>query len=447
MSEQETYLNCILIGRNDYKPGRDGLGYFVAVYPEKRTADTDLLFYESTFMSGTYISIQYGERNSEQAYEELEKITFSKARARIVLEIFDQGKNYEQNIGTNSGEHVNSILTDEEIQKRILQVLYNIRKKNPLTYKSIKIDIDGFCYLLKIDKQKYHFNAGLLLEEGYIDQGDVEELCIENGGINITSDGIKVLSQMNDETTEKNHHKTRVEEHNNKKMKNRYNYDVAISFAGSERDIAEKLAKIIRDADFIVFYDKFYEVDLWGKDLAIKFDKVFRIESRYCVVFISDEYSKRMWPRHEIRSALSRALKERDEDYILPIRVDDTDIPGLQPTTGYLSLDDYTIEKISEILISKIQGNFHDRSFKIQSEDIYWKEDVKTVNNEYLKTKKIIEQAEIKNITFRWCDPDRIEELKLKGYEVYYETDVEKHIKYLLENKDNQILIFKKSKY
>jgi len=44
-----------------------------------------------------------------------------------------------------------------------------------------------------------------------------------------------------------------------------YEFDVAISFAGTERPLAEALANVVRDAGFRVFYDDFYPDALWAK--------------------------------------------------------------------------------------------------------------------------------------------------------------------------------------
>ena len=45
-------------------------------------------------------------------------------------------------------------------------------------------------------------------------------------------------------------------------------FDVAISFAGTERNYAEQLATIVKNAGFSVFYDEFYPEYLWGKNLV-----------------------------------------------------------------------------------------------------------------------------------------------------------------------------------
>lgn len=133
-----------------------------------------------------------------------------------------------------------------------------------------------------------------------------------------------------------------------------FDFDVAISFAGTERSYAEELAKIVRDAGYEVFYDDFYPEQLWGKDLVVFFDDIYRKRSRFCVIFASHEYNNRMWTTQERRSAQARALKEKGKEYILPIKVDDSELPGLPPTLGYLSLAGYGIERIADILIDKL---------------------------------------------------------------------------------------------
>lgn len=135
-----------------------------------------------------------------------------------------------------------------------------------------------------------------------------------------------------------------------------YEYDVALSFAGTERHLAERLANIVRDAGLSVFYDDFFPEQLWGKDLVVFFDEIFRNKSRYCVIFISKEYHDRMWTNQERRSAQARALQEKGNEYILPIRVDESELPGLPSTLGYLSISQFSIQSIAEILMKKLSS-------------------------------------------------------------------------------------------
>jgi len=135
-----------------------------------------------------------------------------------------------------------------------------------------------------------------------------------------------------------------------------HDYDVAISFAGPERPLAAQLAKAVQNAGFRVFYDDFYPSQLWGKNLVEFFDDVYRKKSRFCVMFLSGEYKERMWTTHERQSAQARALVDRGNDYILPIRVEDIELPGMQPTLAYLSLQQYSIDAIAAMLIEKLQA-------------------------------------------------------------------------------------------
>lgn len=86
-----------------------------------------------------------------------------------------------------------------------------------------------------------------------------------------------------------------------------------------------------------MFYDRFEEVALWGKDLYEHLDYVYRDAAKFCVLFDSSSYAEKAWPTHERRSAQARAFSEHAE-YLLPARFDDTPIPGLRPTTGYIDL-------------------------------------------------------------------------------------------------------------
>ena len=92
-----------------------------------------------------------------------------------------------------------------------------------------------------------------------------------------------------------------------------------------------------------------------GKDLAITFDEIFRKRSRYCVVFVSHEYRDRIWTLQEMRSALARAVEEKGNEYILPVRIDSTELPGLQPTIAYLSINE-GIQTIADLLIAKLSS-------------------------------------------------------------------------------------------
>ncbi|MFN8527435.1 MAG: TIR domain-containing protein [Anaerolineae bacterium] len=136
-------------------------------------------------------------------------------------------------------------------------------------------------------------------------------------------------------------------------MTQQYDYDVALSFAGEDRAYVEEVANILHALGIRVFYDRYVEVDLWGKDLYTHLDNVYRKQAKFCVIFISEHYKRKLWTNHERESAQARALQSSDE-YILPARFDDTEIPGMRPTTGYIDLRTRTTNEFAYLVLGKL---------------------------------------------------------------------------------------------
>jgi hypothetical protein len=126
-------------------------------------------------------------------------------------------------------------------------------------------------------------------------------------------------------------------------------YDVALSFAGEQRQYVEGVARSLSDAGVRVFFDDFERDDLWGKDLVEHFGMIFGKCSRYCVMFVSKEYSKKPWTTHERRAALAKAI-EQETEYLLPVRFDDAELPGLRSTVKYLPAPSDPIEVAKAVM-------------------------------------------------------------------------------------------------
>jgi hypothetical protein len=130
-------------------------------------------------------------------------------------------------------------------------------------------------------------------------------------------------------------------------------FDVCLSFAGEQRAYVEEVATALRSANVRVFYDRYEEVDLWGRDLYEHLNAVYRDRAKYCVIFISKEYAAKQWTSHERKGAQARAFRESRE-YILPARFDDTELPGLNETVGYVDLRNTSPSKLAEMVIRKL---------------------------------------------------------------------------------------------
>ncbi|MCE2413285.1 TIR domain-containing protein [Candidatus Poribacteria bacterium] len=132
-------------------------------------------------------------------------------------------------------------------------------------------------------------------------------------------------------------------------------YDVALSFAGEDRQYAKALSALLEAGGYKPFYDENELSDLWGKNLYDYLSSVYKDRARYCVMFLSKHYERKLWTNHERQLAQAKAFQENRE-YILPVRLDDTEIPGIPPTVGYLDLRSMTIEEVYEALDKKLSG-------------------------------------------------------------------------------------------
>ena len=94
-----------------------------------------------------------------------------------------------------------------------------------------------------------------------------------------------------------------------------FEYEVALSFAGEQRDYVEKVSKELTRLNVGHFYDYNEQVNLWGKNLTQYLDSVYFEKAMYFVPFISKEYVEKIWTRLEVNSALERNMHESRPDF------------------------------------------------------------------------------------------------------------------------------------
>ena len=132
-----------------------------------------------------------------------------------------------------------------------------------------------------------------------------------------------------------------------------FEYEVALSFAGEQRWYVEEVARHLYSRGISLFYDDYEKIRLWGKHLTEELQGIYEHGASKVVMFISKEYVAKVWPNHERRAMLSRAVQESAE-YVLPVRFDDSVVPGLPEGVFYLSADDYSPAELAAIISEKL---------------------------------------------------------------------------------------------
>ena len=95
--------------------------------------------------------------------------------------------------------------------------------------------------------------------------------------------------------------------------------------------------------------------EMWGNDLYTLLDDIYRKRARFTIIFVSRHYASKPWTQHERQSAQARALTDIGP-YLLPVRLDDSELPGLRPTTGYIDARTTPVDKLIWLIQQKLSA-------------------------------------------------------------------------------------------
>jgi hypothetical protein len=130
-------------------------------------------------------------------------------------------------------------------------------------------------------------------------------------------------------------------------------WDVALSFAGEQRDYVGQVARALKARGVRCFYDADEQVRLWGTHLAEELPRIYARQAAAVVVFVSADYAAGDWTRLERRAALARAVIQAGV-YVLPARFDDSELPGLLPDVVAVDLRRYTPGQFADLVAAKL---------------------------------------------------------------------------------------------
>lgn len=134
-------------------------------------------------------------------------------------------------------------------------------------------------------------------------------------------------------------------------------YDFALSFAGADRDIAEKLFIRLTSMEISVFYDKNEQSNILSENVEEYLFPIYNSEAAYVLPLLSKDYPNRVWTKFE-----SKAFKERfGQHAVIPIWFKGADsMFDESKNYGGFTLDpesdlDSQIDQIVSLLVKKIE--------------------------------------------------------------------------------------------
>ena len=148
-----------------------------------------------------------------------------------------------------------------------------------------------------------------------------------------------------------------------------FEYDIALSFAGEDREIAKEIANALRIEGVKVFYDQFHKIDLWGKKLTKSFSEVYGSKTKFVMPLISKHYPIKDWTDFEF-SIARREAKKRKREFILPVKLDETKVVGIQEDVLFLDYNSEGIDGIVDAVLAKLARGRKNISKCIDTETI-----------------------------------------------------------------------------
>ena len=135
--------------------------------------------------------------------------------------------------------------------------------------------------------------------------------------------------------------------------KARFEYDVGLFYIGEQSDYVREVANDLRSRNIRVYSDN-KQVSLWDTELNDLFSDLYQDKCHYCVIFISIEFVRDIWPNVEHRSTQARDMVEWKNTYVLPVRLDGLTLSGIPNTNQYIDIENFKPLELSEFIAIKI---------------------------------------------------------------------------------------------
>lgn len=119
-------------------------------------------------------------------------------------------------------------------------------------------------------------------------------------------------------------------------------YDFALSFAGSDRVIAEQISEKLIEEEIAVFYDKNEQARILASNVEEYLAPIYSSEARYIIVLLGKDYPNRIWTKFE-----SEQFKGRfGDNAVIPVWFSNNPMGIFDPTKN---LGGYTFDEEDDI--------------------------------------------------------------------------------------------------
>lgn len=137
-----------------------------------------------------------------------------------------------------------------------------------------------------------------------------------------------------------------------------WDYDVAISYARANRDLAEDFCRLLRARGMRVFFDRSVgdSAELAGHPIPEALRDVFARRALLVLPLVSRDYLSSPWCRAELEAARQRSMATDGDVSLVYVRTDDVPVAEFCGDIGCLDLRAESLAGIAEV-ISRVRRN------------------------------------------------------------------------------------------
>jgi len=134
-------------------------------------------------------------------------------------------------------------------------------------------------------------------------------------------------------------------------------FRVALSFPGERREFVQQVADCLagRLGRSQILYDGYNEAEFARPNLDTHLQRLYHDESELIAVFLCADYEHKEWCGLEWR-AIRDLIKRRRADSVMPLRFDNTEIPGLFSTDGYAWIGNRPADEIAKLILQRLES-------------------------------------------------------------------------------------------
>ncbi|HEX5840333.1 MAG TPA: TIR domain-containing protein [Anaerolineales bacterium] len=128
----------------------------------------------------------------------------------------------------------------------------------------------------------------------------------------------------------------------------RYEYDVVIAFSAPDRSTAEEFARLLAERNIKISLDELKDPDVVSAGPAAHLAETFGRKARFYLLLISRSFPQTNW------SDVEQMTSPTPGSSVIPVRLDDTDMQGLEDPTQVKDLRSHSKEDIVDLIAGTI---------------------------------------------------------------------------------------------